>query len=129
MKKIEKGIKEVKKTIEKLSKKNYFESIDLKTLASSLDLKTNEVIEDLRVISELKNDLKEKIKKIEIRRSELEDLLNKTNKLISSESKKQTKRKNVIKDAIEHRKKIDKKGKITSLKVLKSEKQEVDTGE
>jgi hypothetical protein len=125
MKKIEKEIKAAKKIIEKLSKKDHFESNDLKALAISLDSKTDEISDDLKEISELKITLKDKIKKFEIRKSEFEYLLNGTNKLVQSESKEQAKSKKDAKESTKKKTKVDKVEKKTKAK--KGEKQEVKT--
>jgi len=93
MKKIEKSIKDAKKTIEKFSKGKQQHSNDIKAFIESLELKTKEISLDLKNINELKNTLKEKKKKIEIKKSEIKDFITGLTKLARSESKELLKRK------------------------------------
>lgn len=127
MKKIEKEIKAAKKMIEKLFQKDHFESNELKKLAISIDSKINEINDDLREISELKSTLKDKIKKIEIRKSEFENLTDRTNKLVRSESKNQIKSKKHAKESAKKKQKVDTLEKKPNVKVKKGEKQEIKT--
>jgi len=93
MKKVEKSIKDAKKTIEKFTKGKQEQSNDIKSFIASLELKTKEISIDLKTINDLKDSLKEKKKKIEKKKSEIKDFINSLTKLARSESKELLKRK------------------------------------
>lgn len=93
MKKIEKSIKDAKKTVAKFSKGKQYESNEIKAFVESLDAKTKELVVDVSEIIALKNSIKDKKKKADKKKAEIKDFINGLNKLARTQSKELLKRK------------------------------------